>query len=1017
MQISEGHVCVGFLFRFAGKKVKPVACLLVIVLLGILCASGLESAAQELAGGPAAGPLIFVDRSNVPKYVPDELLVRFRPGIEKSQMVSTHATMGAEVITEYRSVKNLQRVRLPFGMHVEEAVLTYQRHPDVLYAEPNYIVWAEPTNPNDPNFTNGTLWGLHNDGTGGGTPDADIDSPEAWDTTTGSNNVIVTVIDTGVDYNHPDLAANMIQLETNCSDGVDNDGNGRIDDCRGIDTANSDNDPFDDNGHGTHVSGTIGAVGNNGVGVVGVNWIIKLMACKFLTAGGSGSTAGAIGCLDYVALMKDRGVNIFATSNSWGGGPFAQSLFDAIDAQRQRGILFIAAAGNAGTDNDIAPHYPSNYYLPNIIAVAATDRNDLKSSFSQFGRHTVHIGAPGSSIMSTVPTGSCSICDPSGYTSISGTSMATPHVTGVAALLKAQDPSRDWKKIKNLVLAGGDNISALATNTVTGKRLNAAASLNCLNRIVTSRIRPIGNNLSAITGIPIDLALLNINCADPNGDVQITGEVGSETVTLRDNGQGRDEEANDGIYSGQWSESVPGTYNLTFPGSDVVTITVNNGYGVASRTLPYRTITGTNLNFGDDSAAQITSPFPIQFGESTFTNVFISSNGHINFDGLSTDFSNEAIPSNDFNTVVAPFWDDLVAGGTGSPQNVFWQVTGSAPNRELVVEWRDVYRFTCAASETVKFQVVFTENSSTILFNYLDSVFGGGCTFADRGGSATIGVQTSSTAGTPFSFDTPSLNQEGAEVDVFALEWKFGGGPNINAGGTVNGASFTSQMAAGAIVSTFGTNMALSTAFAGAVPLPTTLGGATLQINDLFNVPKFFASATQINHQLPWELAGQSQASMTDTVGLLRSGARDFNLSTHAPGLFATNQAGTGQGAILISGTGGRVAAPVGMFPGSRPANRGEFIEIFCTGLGPVTNTPATGSAAGSSPLSLTTSAPTVTIGGVPATVSFSGLAPGFVGLYQVNVQVPATAPTGSAVAVVLTIGGVTANTVTIAVQ
>jgi uncharacterized protein (TIGR03437 family) len=243
--------------------------------------------------------------------------------------------------------------------------------------------------------------------------------------------------------------------------------------------------------------------------------------------------------------------------------------------------------------------------------------------------------------------------------------------------------------------------------------------------------------------------------------------------------------------------------------------------------------------------------------------------------------------------------------------------------------------------------------------------------------------------------------------------------PAINVGGVVNGASFApgAAVAAGSIMSVFGTGLATSTAFAGAVPLPTVLGGAALFFNDAQAVPQFFASVNQINAQLPWELAGQMQATLTDTVGILTSAGELVQLATFAPGLFSTNQAGTGQGAILISGSGGLVAAPVGMFPGSRPANRGEFIEIFCTGLGPVTNQPPTGSAAGSSPLSVTTTTPVVTIGGVPAVISFSGLAPGFVGLYQVNVQVPAGAPVGNAVAVALSIGGVPANVVTIAVQ
>jgi len=514
---------------------------------------------------------------------------------------------------------------------------------------------------------------------------------------------------------------------------------------------------MDDNQHGTHVSGTIGAVGNNGIGVAGVNWNVKLMACKFLNAGGSGSTDGAVSCLNYLAMMKDRGVNIVATNNSWGGGGFSQALYDAIDAHRQRGILFMAAAGNSALDNDTASFYPANYYLPNIIAVAATTSTDARASFSNFGRRTVHLGAPGDQILSTTPNNT--------YGTLSGTSMATPHVTGVAALLKAQDGTRDWRAIRNLILAGGDNKSSLS-NTVTQKRLNAFGSLNCTNSTILSRLRPIGNVVTTSAGTPIDLAVLNINCAAPNGSVSVTVDPGGTMVTLQDNGLQTDQAAGDGVYSGQWTPPGQGTYTLTFPGGDVVTVAILIPYNVSSTTFNYRTLTGTNLNFGDDSSALITPPFPIRFGGGSFSSLYVGSNGNVNFSGPFTAYSNESLPTTTIGTLVAPFWDDLFAV-SGTAQNVFWDVTGTAPNRELVIEWRDIRNFSCNAdgTATVKFQVVFFEGSSDILFNYADALFGGACTSADQGASATVGVQVGSNSANQYSFNTASV------ADGTALLW------------------------------------------------------------------------------------------------------------------------------------------------------------------------------------------------------------------------------------------------------
>jgi subtilisin family serine protease len=712
-----------------------------LLALGLVLLSGAVAAAQTGQPGP--------------RHAPDSILVRFKAAAPPSEQAQAHALAGGSVHRSFTLVEGLQVVRVPRGMTVKDAIERYQRHPAVLYAEPNWIV-RHQASPNDPRFAD--LWGLNNTGQSGGVPDADIDAVEAWNLTTGSASVVVAVIDTGIDPNHPDLTANLFRNTADCnSNGVDDDGNGQIDDCFGINTAANTSSPLDDNNHGTHVSGTIGAAGNNGVGVVGVNWTVRIMACKFLTASGSGSVADAIDCLEYVKLMKDRGVDIVATNNSWGGGGFSQALFDAIEAHLQRGILFVAAAGNNASSNDVTPFYPAGYQLPNVLAVAATTRFDSLASFSNFGRQTVSLGAPGDTILSTTPNNS--------YSFFSGTSMATPHVTGVAALLKSQDPSRDWRAIKNLILAGGDTIPALAS-TVTRKRLNAAGALTCSNATVLSRLQPVGASISSAIGTPVDLAALNINCASPNGNVVVTVDPGGQQVTLLDDGLGADRAAGDGIYSGRWIPTAVGTYTITFPGGDQVTAQVLGSYQVSQTASAYRTIAGVNLNLDDDAVAFVGSPFMIPFGGGRFNGVFVSANGNASFTGGFATSANAGLPTLQIPTLIAPWWDDLFPV-SGTAQNVFWDVLGSAPNRELVIEWRDVRVSACQtdATATIKFQIVFFESSDNVLFNYADTSVGGACASADRGGAATVGLQTSTQSAVQWSFNTPSLS------DGLSLLW------------------------------------------------------------------------------------------------------------------------------------------------------------------------------------------------------------------------------------------------------
>ncbi len=394
-----------------------------------------------------------------PEYVPGQLLIKFKNELSTAQVQSTFSAAGIQQ-TDYLAEIGVYLCTITEDLEVHAAVEACKKDPNVLYAEPNYIYRISGT-PNDPRYD--SLWGLNN------SSDSDIDAPEAWDKQTGSREVLVAIIDTGVDYNHEDLKENMWRNPGESGDGkenngIDDDGNGFIDDVYGWDFAADDNDPMDDNGHGTHVAGTIGAVGNNNTGVVGVNWQVKMMALKFLDSRGSGTTDNAVKAILYAA---DNGAII--QSNSWGGGGASQALQDAIAYARDKNSLFVAAAGNNGTDNDISPNYPSNYDVENVVAVAASDNTDRRAEFSNYGKKTVDLFAPGVDILS---------CQPGNrYQSLSGTSMATPHVSGVAALVAAQFPGLTYRQLMIRVLGSVDRKANYSSTSVTGGRLNADKAL------------------------------------------------------------------------------------------------------------------------------------------------------------------------------------------------------------------------------------------------------------------------------------------------------------------------------------------------------------------------------------------------------------------------------------------------------------------------------------------------------------------------------------------------------------
>ena len=396
------------------------------------------------------------------KYVEGELLVKYQNGLASADSLFANTLSGATVVQAFPDL-GWQLVKLPAGVTVEQALSQYSNLAGVEEAQPNYI-YNLTANPNDAQFSQ--LYGM-----------AKINAPAAWERTTGSPNVVVAIIDTGIRYTHEDLAANMWKNAGEIAgNGVDDDANGFVDDVYGWDFFYNDSDPWDENSHGTHVAGTVGAVGNNAVGVVGVNWNVRLMAIKIYNNTGFGSTSAMlVNAYNYVRMMKTRGVNIRVTSNSYGGCDEAcgydQATKDAIDRLGESDVLNVFAAGNDGRNVETTPFYPASYTSPQILSVAASDQNDNRGSFSNFGATSVDVAAPGVNILSTVNASN------SAYATFTGTSMAAPHVSGAAALLAAANPSLSAASLKASLMNSVDVLPQWNGVVKTGGRINAARAI------------------------------------------------------------------------------------------------------------------------------------------------------------------------------------------------------------------------------------------------------------------------------------------------------------------------------------------------------------------------------------------------------------------------------------------------------------------------------------------------------------------------------------------------------------
>ncbi len=445
---------------------RPCVFTIVLVVAAALAAGPSVAAAKASA---ASSPLSVARAA--PRFVPRQVLVRFQKGVTLGAARRLATANGARVETTLPQGAGAGRLVVVRSatLSTRELLAEFAADPRVDRVEPDYILRVDAT-PNDPEFS--ALWGISR-----------IRAPGAWDLTTGASSVVVADIDTGVDYAHPDLAANMWHNPGEIAgNGLDDDGNGYVDDVYGMasaDDVTDPGDPMDVQGHGTHTAGIIAGVGDNGVGVTGVAWRAGIMALRFFDAQGLGATSDAMACIDYVVAMKERGVNVVAINASWGSSDDSVFLRWAIQSAGDAGIVVVAAAGNGGADkigddNDVAPFYPASFDCSNIISVAASTLQDALSEFSNFGASSVDLAAPGTSIRSTVPA----FVDAAGYASKNGSSFAAPHVTGTIALCAALYPDETAAQRIARVLGSADPVAALDGRCVTGGRLDALGALD-----------------------------------------------------------------------------------------------------------------------------------------------------------------------------------------------------------------------------------------------------------------------------------------------------------------------------------------------------------------------------------------------------------------------------------------------------------------------------------------------------------------------------------------------------------
>jgi hypothetical protein len=536
-------------------------------------------------------------------------------------------------------------------------------------------------------------------------------------------------------------------------DAIDNDGNGLVDDWRGWDWVNDDNNPYDDNGHGTHVAGIIGAQGDNGIAGAGVNWNVSLLALKFIDDAGGGSTADAIAALEYAASM---GIQI--TNNSWGSLYYSQALYDAIAELDARGVLVVAAAGNDAVDADAVGSYPAAYSLPNILSVAATDSNDQLAWFTNYGPGAVDIAAPGVGIYSTWATNIGH-----DHRFANGTSMASPFVAGAAALVKSHFPDASHLGLKALLLRSSDPITWLAGKVGTGGRLNVNNAVRCDGPVIW--LESPRSGFAVASGQEVPVSVIASECANSlAGNPSFAVTVNGQAIELVNRG--------DGLYEGTFSpveigEVVVSASASSDAGSDEMTVAGKVVRDYRYQNVPFNWIDATDGGtrsgiVEDDTSEAVPLPFQFTFYEDFYDSISISANGYITFgDSPASGFANLPIPHRALpNGFAAPFGDDLNPAVGGE---IWYRTVGEAPNRAFVVSWIDVPHYNDIGDAT--FQVMLHEGSNGIEFQYIDVEFGR--YQIDFGRSASIGIeQATGMIGVQFAHEDIAIRPYAGEMGL-----------------------------------------------------------------------------------------------------------------------------------------------------------------------------------------------------------------------------------------------------------